>query len=156
MLSKDRLSLSIVFAMPVLGMLSGWVCKMPDTESLAGRPPGWVFGVVWPVLYTLMGLVGRSVFLKQNPLEMWLWGTVMASTLAWPAVVSCDSKRGRWVAGMLLIAVNLIVGTMLLVSMVQHGHGAVVLAIVPFLAWNSFAALLNWQLIREGARRGSP
>lgn len=71
--------LGYVLAAEAVGLLSGpgkagAVCKtlaMPPAS-----PPGWVFGIVWPVLYALMGkaawLVSRAGK-KASGALFWYW-----------------------------------------------------------------------------------
>lgn len=109
-------------------------------------PPPWIFGPVWTVLYTLMGiaawLVWRSggfgsnrqaltLFLLQlafNALWSWLFFTWHLGVLALVDIVVL------WV---------LIVATLVSFWRVRPLAGALLL---PYLLWVSFAAVLNFSL----------
>lgn len=48
------------------------------------QPPGWVFSVVWPILYLLTGLAGMFAYTnkKWNGALTW-WLVVLIGTLVW-------------------------------------------------------------------------
>ena len=62
-MSFVRWALVVVPAIMLLGFLSGtvsgsgednaWFAELVKPEA---QPPGWLFGVVWPILYLLMGI----------------------------------------------------------------------------------------------------
>ena len=120
-------------------------------EKPAWNPPSWVFAPVWTTLYVMMGvaawLVWRrsgfagargalSLFFCQLGLNA-LWSYIFfgAHQMGWALV----EMGGLWVA---------ILGTIL--AFRRHSCAAARL-LMPYLAWVSFAAVLNftlWQLNR--------
>ena len=65
------LFLSLLIGMGV-GGLSAWITSggMPLYEELAKpplSPPGWLFGVVWTVLFFLMGISSYIVYTSDSP-----------------------------------------------------------------------------------------
>ncbi len=61
----------------LVGLISGLLSRQ-GTQVYAATalkpplsPPGWVFGVVWPILYALMGIGAAMVWLEEDaPLRM--------------------------------------------------------------------------------------
>ena len=60
-----------VIAIEVLGGLSGWLSNSGygnawfDALQKPGfMPPGWVFGVVWPILYALLGIAVAMILVE--------------------------------------------------------------------------------------------
>ena len=108
----------------------------PLTEAAAtvpGRPPGWVFGVVWFALYVTTGLAwmwaGRVKF---DP----LFAVVVGLCALWlPLYRCCRAKR---LASAVLVAVAV-------ASAVAVGSlsGASRWLMVPLLIWTTFASYLN-------------
>lgn len=111
-------------------------------------PPGWIFGPVWGLLYLSMAvaawlvwrerankpvglpLVGYLLQLAVNGLWSWLFfGRQMIVT----ALVD------------LLVLVLLVIVTLVLFLRVKRIAG---LILIPYLAWISFAAALNFQIWR--------
>jgi tryptophan-rich sensory protein len=141
--------------MSLLGMVSGRLCPMPDTSYLKGRPPGYVYGIVWPILYGLLGIIGSNLWKVPDVVSRVLFVFMVAFTLAWPSVISCPKgmstkqQHTRWAIGFVMIGLMLLTGTMLLVSMLVFGqHGYVVLAIIPYIVWLLMACLLNYDLLK--------
>jgi benzodiazapine receptor len=119
-------------------------------------PPDRLFGPVWMVLYTLMGvsawLVRRSG--KGDPgraeaakRALVVWGVQLVLNVAWSAVFFGGRRIGGGlvVIGLLWTAIATCLGLTARVSRPAAG------LLLPYLAWTSFAAALNariWQLNR--------
>jgi len=112
-------------------------------------PPGWLFGPVWTVLYTMMGislfLVWRAG-LESREVKAAV-GAFLAQLLVnamWTPVFFGWRMPGAALAVIGLLWL-LILSTMLLFLRVSRG-GAWLL--VPYLAWVSFALVLNAAIVR--------
>lgn len=60
------------------------------------QPPGWVFSIIWPLLYTITGIAAMIVYLKGNktwgkPLNIWL--ACLIGILLWWPIFSLYCKR---------------------------------------------------------------
>jgi benzodiazapine receptor len=132
-------------AMGGLFMPGEWYASL---QKPAWNPPGWIFGPVWTALYTMMAvaawLVWRQggwskqrqrllVFLAQLTLNA-LW-TPLFFGLHWPGVAFAEIL-------LLWLAIAATIAAFRPVS-----RPAMVL-LVPYLAWVSFAAVLNFTLWR--------
>lgn len=112
-------------------------------------PPASIFAPVWTVLYLLMGIAAWLVWkIRDNPVRntalvvfviqlvanaLWTW-----LFFAW--------QRGAWSFAEIIVLWLLIVTTVVLFWRVRVLAG---LLLLPYLAWVSFAAALNfstWQL----------
>lgn len=113
-------------------------------------PPAWLFGPVWSVLYTLIGVaawrlhrtVGR---LRAAPLAFGLWSAQLAVNAVWPGVFFGLERFGPAV-GVIVVLDVLVAATM--VAFWRHDRLAAAL-LGPYLAWIGFATALNlaiWQL----------
>jgi benzodiazapine receptor len=147
---KVIISLAVTFSAPVIASLvtdpasSDWYANL-DKPSF--NPPGWVFGPVWTVLYILMavaaalvwhrGLAGSKVrialalYLLQLFLNA-LW-TPLFFGLQMPHLAFIDIV-------MLWAAIILTILAFLRVSKYAA------LLMLPYLAWTTFAAVLNFSL----------
>jgi benzodiazapine receptor len=104
------------------------------------NPPGWVFGPVWFFLYVLIAIAGWRTFLRApNSAAMkfwygqmvlnWLWTPVWFTLhLLWPAFIVIIGIWGAIVAFMVASRKTDPLSSWLF---------------LPYLAWVSFAALLN-------------
>lgn len=136
----------------------------PDTPWFAGLvkpsiyPPPVTFGIVWTVLFVLIGLslalVASAWGAHGRGLALAAFGVHFIVTQAWTAVFfgMQDMIAGLMVLGFgiasLLIALALVLR-------VRRNAG---LLLLPYLAWLCFAAALNYQFITEnpdGGQRGA-
>lgn len=112
-------------------------------------PPSWVFPVVWPVLYLMMGLSLWRFLESEAPRHartagMILFGLQLVLNGLWSYLFF-----GLHNPGLALIEIALlwcmIAGVIFVFS--RHSRGAALL-LVPYLAWVSFATYLNFEIWR--------
>ena len=115
------------------------------------NPPGWIFGPVWTVLYVMMGVSAwlvwrRGGFRAQRAPLTWFL-IQLALNAAWTPLFFGLHRLGLAFAEMLLLWCA-IVATLLAFRPVSRPAAAL---LVPYLAWVSFAACLNFTLWRLNA-----
>ncbi|ACV47323.1 MULTISPECIES: TspO/MBR family protein [Halomicrobium] len=109
-------------------------------------PPGWAFGVVWTVLFTLLGV---AVFLvarvgldeRRVRVALGLFVLQFAFNVAWTPVFFA-LQRPLAALGVIVALAVLIVPTMWAFDRVDRRAAAL---LVPYLVWVLFAALLNYR-----------
>jgi tryptophan-rich sensory protein len=107
-------------------------------------PPNWVFPVAWTLLFTMMGAAFWRV-LRRPPGTPWrrtavaLFIAQLICNAAWSAAFfgAHSPIYGLYVIAPLWV---LILGTLLVFRLMD---AVAALLLVPYLAWVSFAALLN-------------
>lgn len=109
-------------------------------------PPPWLFGVVWPVLFTLLGVALYLVWRMDHPrrtLALGLFVAQMAFNVAWTPVFfrAQNLALALGVIGALLL---LVVPTAVAFGRVDRRAG---LLVVPYLLWVAFAAVLNYRFL---------
>ncbi|MFC7140709.1 TspO/MBR family protein [Halosimplex aquaticum] len=116
-------------------------------------PPPWLFGVVWTLLFTLMGVALALVWLSDGTgdgdgagwsarrLALALFAGQMALNVAWtPAFFAAENLLAELVV---IIALwPAVVATIWAFGRVDRRAA---LLLVPYLAWVTFAAALNYQ-----------
>lgn len=129
------------------GQISAWY---PTLTKPMLTPPGWVFGVVWPILYCLMGLAAGMV-----------WNKPIGRTAARAALrvfILQLVLNGFWtpvffgfhlidVALVEIILLWLAVAATTIMFLIQHKAAGFLM--LPYWAWVSFAVYLNagfWML----------
>jgi tryptophan-rich sensory protein len=118
------------------------------------NPPDGVFGPVWTTLYALMGvalvLVRRQPRSRSTDGAQALFGLQLALNLAWSFVFFGNRNvRGALaVIGLLWVS---ILGT---IATFWRVRPAAALLLVPYLAWVSFASLLNADIARRNPAAG--
>ena len=114
----------------------------------AWAPPSWVFGPVWTVLYVLMGvaawLVWREAGFSAASVALGLFLTQLALNAVWTPLFFGAGLRGWAFLDIVLLALVL-TATIVAFWRVRPLAGAL---LVPYLAWVSFAAVLNFAIWR--------
>ncbi|WP_300974456.1 TspO/MBR family protein [Sphingomonas sp. LHG3406-1] len=148
----------IVVAGNLSGLLSNSGFGNPwfdAVEKPGFMPPGWVFGVVWTTLYTLMGIavaivlaapdsrvrrIGLTIFFVQLALN-YAWSPIFfgAGAIDWGLVVIIAMVVAAGLAFSLFWRVKRVAGLLLL----------------PYLAWLCLATALNFEIgrLNPGADR---
>jgi len=112
----------------------------------AWNPPGWIFGPVWTALYTLMAVAAWLVWKRggfatqRRPLALFL--VQLALNAAWTPLFFGLHRPGLAFAEMLLLWLA-IAATLAAFRRVSR---AAAWLLAPYLAWVSFAAVLNFTL----------
>ena len=122
-------------------MIAGFVvskfCKMERSGvNVKFRPPPFIFGIVWPILYILLGLS----WINSNPdknMNLEVMFFVLSSLLAyWIVVYACQKNKKNAVFVMLAIVLNI---ALLMVQIPKKSQ----LYLVPLGVWIFFAMLLS-------------
>lgn len=131
-----------------VGMIGG-LATAPSIESWYRTiakpdwtPPDWVFGPVWTVLYIMMGVAAWLVWKTRDRVApaLVLFGVQLALNLAWSLLFF-----GARSPGLALIEVVFLWTSVLLTMLAFFGRQSTAgWLFVPYLAWVSFAALLNF------------
>lgn len=124
-------------------------------EKPSFQPPGWVFGVTWTTLYTLMGialaLVLAAPHSKPRTRGLILFAVQLILNFSWSPVFFGAGMIDA--AFLVILAMNVTV-TMTIICFwrVKALAGALLL---PYLAWLCLATTLNWETgrLNPGADR---
>ena len=113
------------------------------------NPPSWVFGPVWVTLYTLMGIAAYLVWRKRDTQEarraLYIYGVHLLLNSLW-SILFFGLQNPQIAFFEILILLAFIVVVTVLFWRINTWAG---LLFLPYLAWVSFAAYLNytiWQL----------
>jgi len=134
----------------LLGSASGWLSGSGYGnawfEGLVKpffMPPGWVFGVVWPVLYLLMG-ISLAIVLAEPPsprrkVALVLFFVQLALNFAWSPIffAAHDIALAKIVIFIMAALAAAAAGQFM---RLRKPAG---LLLIPYLAWLVFAATLN-------------
>lgn len=108
----------------------------------AWAPPPWAFGVVWPVLYVLIGVAPWQLWRAgPRPLRvpLALWAVQLGVNAVWPGVFF--GLEAFWLAAAVIIGlVGLVIAT--IASFARQVASAAWL-LVPYLLWIAYATALN-------------
>ena len=139
------LCLAIPLAVGGLGaLLAGGMSDYGAMVKPPLSPPGWLFPVVWTILYLLMGYASYRVLTadaspSQISRALTLYGAQLAINFLWPLVFF--GLNWYWAAFAVLIVLwVLIYLTMRAFSEIDEWAGNLLL---PYILWVTFAAYLN-------------
>ena len=117
----------------------------------AWNPPNWLFAPVWTALFAMMAVAvwlvwSRAGFLG-SPLATGLFAVQLALNIAWSAVFFGMRNPDAAFAEIVTLWVSIAVTV---VAFAQVDAVAAWL-LAPYLAWVSFASVLNWTIWRLNA-----
>ncbi|MBB3832664.1 tryptophan-rich sensory protein [Xanthomonas arboricola] len=143
--------LALCYAVPGLGALASIQAASfyADLQRPAWAPPGWLFGPVWTALYGMMavavwlvwrrgGWAGAHLALRMFVLQLALNGLWSWLFFAW--------HMGAWAFADIVVLWLTLAAT---IGVFAKRNSLAAWLLVPYLAWVSFAAALNysvWQL----------
>lgn len=109
-------------------------------------PPGWLFGPVWSVLYTMMALavwlVWRAAGFPRATPAIVLFAAQLVANALWSWLFFAW-HLGAWAMAEIIVLWLLILATIVAFWRIQRFAAAL---LVPYLAWVSFAAALTFAL----------
>jgi len=131
------------------GTLSGSAGDQPWFAALTKPsfyPPAAAFGIVWPILYVMLGVACALVGASQHPQRraaLVAFAVQLALNLAWSPAFFAAHRIGLALGILLVLDVAALV-TAVLFWRVRRAAG---LLLVPYLLWIAFATALNWQVL---------
>ena len=103
-------------------------------------PPGWVFPVVWLILYALMGIAAYRIYMKDPKAEVLkLYLIQLAVNFLWPILFFNFGWQLFAVVWLLLLWYLVLV---MIKEFAKIDEGAAKL-MIPYLIWLTFASYLN-------------
>jgi len=107
-------------------------------------PPGWLFGIIWPVLYLLMSIAAYIIYQTPQTLERKEATTIywiqLFVNFLWPIVFF--RFEWYWIAVGVIILLDILVSiTTLRFYKINKAAGYLM---IPYLLWILFATYLNF------------
>jgi translocator protein len=126
------------------GSINSWYSTLVKP---ALNPPGWVFGPVWFLLYTLMGVaawyVWREGYKKKKVQKaLAMFGVQLFLNALWSIIFFGMNKPGVALIEIVLLW-GAIAWTIAVFSRISRLAGYL---LVPYIAWVSFAMYLNYAI----------
>ena len=158
-----KVALVTVPAIVLIGSAMGWLSNsgydngwFANLQKPFFMPPGWAFGLVWPILYVLLGLSLAMVWSEPpSPARkkgLTLFFIQLALNFSWsPLFFAAHAIKPA-------LAVIFVMAAMAAMAAGQFWRirplaGALM---VPYLAWLCFAAALNAAIDRLNPGAGAP
>jgi len=145
----DYKSLFVAIVIPVLfGFLIGTIVDTSSYQEFVKpsfAPPGWVFPVVWTILYTLMGISSYIVYQTDSECQgsaLSIYIIQLAVNYLWSAIFFTFNAylfAFIWIL-LLIFLVVLMIKKFYCVSPISAYLQ------IPYLLWLMFAAILNFSV----------
>ena len=143
--------LLICYAVAAVGAvmsMSGLLSWYPLLIKPSFNPPDWVFGPVWTVLYTMMGISAWMVWRKRGWAEGQVplgWFTLQLTlNMAWSGLFFLYENPGLAFVEIIILWITIAATTVSFWSVDRRAS----LLLVPYLAWVTFATVLNFAIWR--------
>ena len=161
--SWSRIAIFTAPLIVLLGSASGWLSGSGYGNSWFDAlnkpffmPPGWAFGVVWPILYVLMG-IALALVLAEPPSQrkrvaLVLFFIQLALNFAWSPIffAAHDITLAKYVIFIMAVIAAATAGQFL---RLRRAAG---LMLVPYLAWLVLASMLNSGIESLNPGAGTP
>lgn len=145
-----RIFLPLLILTEGVGALAGWLSAegMELYQAAAVKPPmsppGWVFGVVWPILYALMALSAARIWCapasRERTLALGLFFAQLAVNFVWPLIFF----ELMWFAPALLWLIALWALVLWMTAAFEKLDSTAAWLQTPYLAWLTFAVYLTF------------
>jgi len=136
--------LAVVIDVPLTkGSIPGWYATL---KKPSWNPPSWVFGPVWTVLYISMAVAAWLVW-RQGGLWQWalaLYAIQLVLNAAWTPLFFGLHRPGAAFVEIVALLIAIIATTL---AFWPRSTAAGVL-MLPYIAWVSFASVLNFTIWR--------
>ena len=150
-MKKNRLTLLLCIAIPLaVGGLSGWLTRDSMSQFAALNkpplsPPGWLFPVVWTILFVLMGYASYLVLTAKAPRQeirsaLILYAVQLAVNFFW-SIFFFNLSLYLFSFFWLVLLWVLILITSARFTRISQTAGNLLL---PYLLWVTFAGYLNF------------
>ena len=151
---KKSLVISLVISLGVGGLSALLTRNSMDIYKTLRQPPlsppGWVFPVVWTILFVLMGIAAWMVWREGAPERkdaLCLYGLQLVFNFFW-TIIFFNARRFGLALIWIVVLWCLILATIWEFRQVRPGAQKL---LIPYLLWVSFAVYLNagvWWLNR--------
>ncbi|WP_089158343.1 TspO/MBR family protein [Micromonospora sp. NBS 11-29] len=135
------------FAAAAIGGLGvrGTSAEYRSLEQPAWAPPSWLFGPVWTLLYALIAVAGWLVWRRVGfgP-AIWAWVAQLVLNAAWTPLFFGAGRYGLAFAE--IVVLWLAIGVT--VALFRRVSRPATLLMLPYWAWVTFAAALNFAIWR--------
>lgn len=124
----------------IMGYLSQPGQWYASLEKPPFNPPNWVFGPVWSVLYVMIGIAGWRVWrAEEGGSALIVWCVQLALNFLWSPIFFAAHNIELALAVICALWLTIVA----FIAMAWRVDRPAALLFIPYLAWVSFATLLN-------------
>lgn len=151
---RTAISAAVIVAVLAYAGLSGlWVSSNSSwylsLSQPPWQPPSWVFGLIWPYNFLMLGIVSVRFVQSASIERVWLWTTALVVSVAFAIAWSYSfyQLKNLGQAAAFLVVASLL--TLVLTVLVFQFNAVTTLFFVPYQLWLLTAASLAigyWRL----------
>ena len=144
MKNKWLLAKNITLPITLGGLVGLIISQFMDYNTLQKpplSPPGFIFGIVWSILYLLMGIAyGMLVYKGKSDAEVSkIYWTQLIVNLIWPILFFVFKLRlfsSIWIIILLILVISMVIKFYKKDKIIGYSQ-------IPYLLWIMFATYLN-------------
>ena len=144
MKNKWILAKNVILPIILGGLVGLIISQFIDYNTLQKpplSPPGFIFGIVWSILYLLMGIAyGILVYKGKSNVEVSkIYWTQLIVNLIWPILFFVFKLRlfsSVWIILLLILVIDMIIKFYKKDKIISYSQ-------IPYLLWIMFATYLN-------------
>lgn len=144
MKNKWILAKNIILPIALGGLVGLIISQFMDYNTLQKpplSPPGFIFGIVWSILYLLMGIAyGMLVYKGKSDAEVSkIYWTQLIINLIWPILFFVFKIRlfsSIWIIILLILVIKMVIKFYKKDKIIGYSQ-------IPYLLWIMFATYLN-------------
>ena len=153
---SDWLDVIVITALTLVAATTGGVFKPgPFYDSLekpSWTPPDWAFPVVWTILYVMIAIAGWLAWEARGfGLVMVVWVAQLVLNALW-SYLAFGQRRFDWAFYEVIL---LWLSIALFIVLVWPASPMAALLFLPYLAWVSVAAMLNYSVWSLNPKRSA-
>ncbi|TCO78030.1 TspO/MBR family protein [Marinisporobacter balticus] len=142
-----------IFIPELVGLLSGFLTKdaygkYQNLIQPKFAPPPWVFGVVWPILFFLMGIASYRIWMLKSEKArgknaLFYYGLQLFFNFFWSILFFGLALRGLALIELLILLILIII-TCIKFYRLDKVAGYL---FIPYIVWVAFAGILNLSIL---------
>ena len=136
----NPVEIAYLLAPAASGYAASMVCGVDGENAgdcIPWRPPGYVFGIVWPILYLLIGV--SMIFASRivtSPMAVFTYSCLIILLAMWPIIYTCYNNK---MGGVVIILASIVTAAMAFIQ----GDLQSRITLAPLILWLCFALALN-------------
>lgn len=150
---KNWITLTIwIVTFQVIGFLLGLLTQSNLHSWYEGlnkstlTPPGWVFGIVWTILYVLLAVAGWALWRQRENIEIraafYFYMAQLLMNWAWTPLFF----QFHWIGFSLIWILIMTSLTFLTIYSIKNKTKGIRLLLAPYFIWLLFATYLNYAI----------
>lgn len=139
------MNILIIFIPLLFSFVISFLCPMSRDSgaSIMARPPGFVFGIVWPILYIMVGLSWYYAKTEYTSVISIMFMINLMFNYLWVYLYSCRGNKLYALWDIILM----IISTLGLIIYLTKINIISSMLLIPYFGWLLFASMLNYSIV---------